>query len=100
MKNVQRLFWIFLGLLILSSTAWSQDIGRVEISLSYGWTFSDGVSGETTVLAPDGNLYDRIDPKDSSSWGFTGEYFVTPTYEVGFLFNRQKSTLELGGTNS
>jgi hypothetical protein len=32
------------------------------------WTFSDGVSGETTVHAPDGNFYDRIDPKDSSSW--------------------------------
>lgn len=100
MKLVQKLFLLTLILLIPSSFAWSQDVGRTEISVTYGWTFSDGVSGETTVLAPDGNLYDRIDPKDSSSWGFTGEYFVTPQIEVGFLFNRQKSTLELGGTNT
>jgi Outer membrane protein beta-barrel domain len=100
MKSVQKLFWIIFSLLIVTSTAWSQDIGRVEISFSYGWTFSDGVSGETTVLAPDGNFYDRVDPKDSSSWGFAGEYFVTPNIEVGFMFNRQKSTLELGGSTT
>jgi hypothetical protein len=100
MRIAQKLFWMFLGMLMLASTAWSQDIGRFEFSFAYGWTGSDGVSGETAVLAPDGNIYDRIDPKDSSSWGFTGEYFITPTYEVGFLFNRQKSTLEVGGTTS
>ncbi len=98
MKNLRILFWILSGLFLASSSAWSQDAPKVEFSFTLGWTFSDGVSGETVVLGPDGNLYDRIDPKDSSSWGFTGEYFVTDNIGVGFLFNRQKSKLEVGGT--
>jgi hypothetical protein len=83
---------------LLGSTAWSQDVGRVEISFGYGWTFSDGVDGETVVLGPDGNFYDSIDPTDSTSWGFTGEYFINENMEAGFLFDRQQSTLEIGGT--
>lgn len=98
MKNLRMLFWILLALFFVSSPAWSQDIHRVEISFSLGWTFSDGVSGETIVHAPDGNFYDRIDPKDSSSWSFTGEYYLTPNFEVGFLFDRQKSKLEASGS--
>jgi hypothetical protein len=98
MKNLLMLFWIFLGLFLTTSSAWSQDNPRVEISFALGWTFSDGVSGETVVRGPDGNFYDRIDPKDSSSWSFTGEYYITDNLEVGFLFDRQKSTLEAGGT--
>jgi outer membrane protein W len=100
MKNIHKLLWMFLGVMLAASTAWSQDAPKVEISFALGWTFSDGVSGETVVRGPDGNLYDRIDPKDSSSWGFTGEYFITDNIGVGFLFNRQKSKLEVGGTTT
>jgi hypothetical protein len=105
MKNVHKLFWIFIAMLLWASSAWSQeefqrtsDFQRLEFSFALGWTFSDGVSGETIVQGPDGNFYDRVDPKDSSSWGFTGEYFILENLEVGFQFNRQKSTLEVGGT--
>jgi hypothetical protein len=91
---------MLLSFLLLSTIAWSQDAPKVEVSFGLGWTFSDGVSGETVVLAPDGNFYDRIDPKDSSSWGFTGEYFINENIEVGFQFNRQASTLEVGGTTT
>jgi hypothetical protein len=97
MKKLTTLLFMLSAILLAGSTSWAQDAPRLEFSFSYGWTFSDGVGGETAVLAPDGNIYDGIDPKDSSSWGFTGEYFITPTMEVGFLFNRQKSTLELNG---
>ncbi len=99
MNKVGFLLLIFSAILLSGSSAWSQD-SRIEVGFSLGWTFSDGVSGETTVLAPDGNFYDRIDPKDSSSWGFTGEYFLTENVEVGFLYNRQKSTLQLGGSTT
>jgi Outer membrane protein beta-barrel domain len=70
---------------------------KVEVSVFGGWTFSDGVSGNT-VLGGDGQLYDRIDPEDSFNWGFSAAGLVGPNYEVGFLFNQQMTALEAGGT--
>jgi hypothetical protein len=70
---------------------------KVEASVLFGWTFSDGVSGQT-VLAGDGNAYNRVDPKDSASWGFDVGGYVTEQVEVGFLFGQQMSTLQAGGT--
>jgi hypothetical protein len=70
-----------------------------EASGRLGWTFSDGVSGDK-VLAVDGNLYDRIEPVDSVSWGFTLGGFLTRRIEIEFLFDRQLSTLQVGGTNT
>lgn len=85
-------------LLIGSATTWADD-PKGEFSFLLGWTFSDGVTGDG-VLALDGNIYDSVDPKDSFSWGLSGEFFVTPNVEVGFLYDRQKSKLEIGGTNT
>ena len=70
-----------------------------EASGRLGWTFSDGVSGDS-VLAVDGNLYDRIEPVDSVSWGFTLGVLLTRRIEIEFLFDRQLSTLQVGGTNT
>ena len=70
-----------------------------EASGRLGWTFSDGVSGDK-VLAADGNLYNRIDPVDSVSWGFTLGVFLTRQIEIEFLFDRQLSRLQVGGTNT
>src|SRR4026207_2425824 len=42
---------------------------RGGASVLVGWTFSDGVTGDS-ILAGDGNRYDRVDPKDSFKWGF------------------------------
>lgn len=99
-KNQFKYFFMGLTLLFLFSgvSAWADD-PRGEFSFHLGWTLSDGVSGDA-VLAPDGNVYDRIDPKDSFSWGFSGEFFVTPNAEVGFLFDRQKSKLEISGSTT
>lgn len=70
---------------------------RVEASVLFGWAFSDGVSGDA-VRALDGNIYDRIDPKDSFKWGFDVGVFATEQVEVGFIFGQQMSTLIAGGT--
>src|SRR5512135_1750505 len=82
----------FVGL--LASPAFAQ--GRVEISGSVGWTFSDGVSFTATPIG--GATYTRADPKDSVSYGFTFGVYATPQAEVEFLWNRQASTLEVTGS--
>lgn len=69
---------------------------KVEASVNFGWTFSDGVSGDTRVIA--GNTYNRVDPKDSGSLGFTVGVLVTENAEVGFMYSHQFSNLVLGGT--
>lgn len=98
MKKNVVLLMILLGFLA-GSTAWAQSDPRAEFSFNLGWTFSDGVSGDP-VLALDGNVYDRVDPKDSFSWGFTGEYLLSPNSAVGFLYDRQQSKLEISGPST
>ena len=98
--NVRKFLWIILGIVLISGTCvFAEDVPRAEVSVTAGWTFSDGVTGDS-ILAANGQIYDRVDPKDSFNFGFTGEYFVTPSVEVGFRFNRQKSKLEIGGTTT
>jgi hypothetical protein len=65
-----------------------------------GWTFADGVSASSSVTASDGNIYDRVDPADSMSWGFTLGVFLTRSLEVEFIFDRQRTTLEASGTRT
>jgi hypothetical protein len=84
------------GVLASIGTARAQS-PHVEVSGYAGWTFADGVSG-TTVNAPDGNTYDRIDPKDSASFGFSLGILAGPNAEVGFMYGNQPSKLVLGGT--
>lgn len=80
--------------LVLSSSAYAQ---KVEVSGIFGWTLSDGVTGQA-VLAGDGNLYDTVDVKDSFSWGFGVGVNATDNVEVGFLFGQQMTTLAVEGT--
>lgn len=72
--------------------------GRVEVSGFAGWTFADGVDGETAVVAGDGNIYDRADPKDSASFGFSLGVLASEHAEVGFIYGRQPTQFLLGGT--
>jgi hypothetical protein len=88
---------VALGVLV-GSAAWAQD-PRVEISGTIGWTFSDGVSGNT-VIVPGAGSFSRIDPKDAMSWGARIGVFATPNVEVGGLFEVQQTSLELGGTST
>lgn len=83
---------------LLASAAWAQD-QRFEISGNGAWTFSDGVSSAGgPVLGGDGNLYDRIDPKDSFSWGLTLGYYMNENSELEFIYSQQQSTLQASGT--
>jgi opacity protein-like surface antigen len=72
---------------------------KAEVSAIVGWTFSDGVSGNA-VTAGDGNVYNRLDPKHSGSWGFNVGFHATEAAEVGFMYAHQFSKLEAGGTNT
>jgi hypothetical protein len=71
---------------------------RFEGSGRVGWTFADGVSAAKSVTASDGNIYNRVDPADSISWGFTLGVFLNRNFEVEFIFDRQQTTLEASGT--
>jgi opacity protein-like surface antigen len=83
--------------LVAAAPAFAQP--RVEISGILGWTFSDGVTGQA-VLAGDGNIYDEIDVADSFSWGFGIGVLATENAEVGFMYGRQESRLDVKGTNT
>ena len=85
------------GLALASMTPAMAQAVRVEASVLFGWTFSDGVSGQA-IRGGDGQIYDRLDPKDSASWGFDVGGYVTEQMQVGFLFGQQMSTLQAGGT--
>jgi len=76
--------------------------GKVEASLLLGWTFSDGVDrgNELPIPSGDGELFDRIDPKDSFKWGLMFGVNATDNVEVGFQYGSQKTTLEAGGTTT
>jgi hypothetical protein len=71
---------------------------RTQTSVWGGWVFSDGVETTNAILAPDGNVYNRVDPKDSAIFGVNFGVLVTPNSEFGFMFSRQFSSLVLGGT--
>ena len=84
------------GIFISVAPAFAQ---RVEVGATFGWSLSDGVELDAPILGGDGNLYDRVDPKDSGAWGFNVGYLVG-NMEVGFLFNQQLSKLEADGPNA
>jgi Outer membrane protein beta-barrel domain len=94
----RKVVWqVALFVLVVAAPAFAQP--RVEISGILGWTFSDGVTGQA-VLAGDGNIYDEIDVADSVSWGFSFGVLATEGAEVGFMYGRQESRLDVKGTNT
>jgi hypothetical protein len=76
----------------------AQSGGHVEVTGFGGWVFSDGVEGNS-IVAGDGNIYDRIDPKDSGSYGFSVGVMTTDHVAVGFMYVNQLSELLVSGTN-
>jgi opacity protein-like surface antigen len=87
-----------LMLVVLSSAAWAQT-PKVEFTGIIGWTLADGVSGDP-YKAANGQTYDRVDPKDSVNFGFSLGFFLSPSAEVGFLWRRQASELEISGSRT
>ena len=82
----------------LAGAAASAQDARVEVSGTAGWTWSDGVSATAAVVVPGVGTFNRVDPKDSFSWGLRLGFLVNENSEIGFLFNQQPTKLEVGGT--
>jgi opacity protein-like surface antigen len=85
------------ALLLSAGPAMAQ--GKVEISGIFGYTLSDGVTG-AGVTAPDGNKYNAVDLKDSLNWGLWFGVMASDNFEVGFMFNQQKSGMRLEGSKN
>ena len=48
---------------------------RVEISATAGWTFSNGVEADSSLIVPGVGTFTSIDPKDAFSWGLRLGFF-------------------------
>ena len=92
---LRKMAWIAPLALLLAVPAQAQD-PRIEIQGWAGYTFSDGVSGDART-GSDGNVYNRVDPANSGSYGLSVGFFVTEDIEVGFLWDRQDTILEAKG---
>lgn len=77
----------------VASTASAQT--KVQVSFLFGYTVSDGVSGDPRLF--NGVAYDRVDPKDGGNLGFSLGFMVNPQAEIGFMYRRQMSKLEVSG---
>jgi Outer membrane protein beta-barrel domain len=93
---VRRIGWLAFSLLGCASLAGAQD-HKFEIGGNIGYTLADGVSGDA-LRAGDGNVYDTIEPKDSASFSLQIGYHVGPNWEIGFLWDRQATKLQVAGT--
>jgi outer membrane protein W len=92
---------ILAGLVVVTAVVPTRaQSGHLEASVFGGWTFSDGVTLSNSIVAGDGNVYNRIDPKDSGNFGFSIGVMATPNAEVGFIYGKQFSTLVAGGTTN
>ena len=68
---LKKVVWMVAAATIVAAPSVFAQEHRGEVGVNLGWTFSDGVDGQG-VRALDGNVYDRVDPKDSSKWGLNG----------------------------
>ncbi len=81
---------------LAASPAFAQ---KAEVGVTFGWIFSDGVSGDNRVV-PGVGTFNRLDPTDAFGWGIDIGVFVGPNAEVGFLYGNQATTLEASGTTT
>ena len=77
---LKRLCVIVVLIALPAAPAFAQ---KAEVAFSVGWTFSDGVSF-SNALPVNGFVYNRVDPKDSASFGlafFTRCVAITVTMQ-------------------
>ena len=94
--SLRRLAVMASFVLLAAPAARAQD-HRIELGANFGYTLSDGVTFQG-VLAGDGNLYNGIAPKDGASWGLSLGFLVNEHAEVGVLYDKQSSSLDITGT--
>jgi len=92
---LRKMAWIAPLALLVAVPAQAQD-PRIELQGWFGYTFSDGVSGDARE-GSDGNIYSQVDPKSSGSYGLSVGFFMTENIELGFLWDRQDTILEAKG---
>ncbi len=95
---LRKMAWIAPLALLIAVPAQAQD-PRIEFQGWVGYTLSDGASGDPFEAA-DGNVYNRVDPDNSVSYGLSVGFFVTENVEVGFLWDRQDTTLVAKGNTT
>ena len=83
------------GLLTLVAGTASAQTPRFRITGLFGFTVADGVSGDAVPIG--GALYDRVDPTDGGNFGFSFGVMVDDHAELGFMYRRQMSSLEISG---
>src|SRR3954451_23357138 len=93
---VTRIAALACGVMLTAMPAFAQ---KAEVGVTFGWVFSDGVSGNTVVV-PGAGTFNRIDPKDLLGWGIDVGVFVTPQAEVGFIYGNQPTKLQASGTGT
>jgi len=95
---IKRIVLLVFAVSIAATPAFAQ-APKAEVGVFLGWVYSDGVSGDN-FRAGDGNIYNRVDPKDSFGWGLDIGVFVGPNAEVGFIYSNQPTTLQISGTST
>ncbi len=83
--------------LMLTPSAWAQDY-KVEFSGFFGYTLSEGFTIDPVVIG--GNAYNKINPTNGASYGFTFDVLATENMAIGFQYSQQRSTLEASGTTN
>lgn len=71
---------------------------KAELGVTFGWVFSDGVSGN--AVTTQSGIFDRLDPKDAVTYSIDLGVYVTPNAQVGFIYSGQPSKLQAGGTTT
>ena len=67
---------------------------KIEVSGLFGYTLSEGVPINSTA---NGVVYTDAGPASSMTYGFTAGVYVTPNFEVEFLWSRQATQLNVVG---
>jgi len=98
-RTLQRTITLTLAALIFAAVPAFAQAPKAEVGVTFGWVFSDGVSGNS-YLVPGVGTFDRIDPKDSFGWAVDIGVFVGENAEVGFRWGQQLSKLQVDGTST
>jgi opacity protein-like surface antigen len=80
---------------LLAATPAFAQYHKFEVGVGAGYTLSEGVNTGTFTFG--GNTYDEVDPTSGFSYGLNFAYLVNRYGEIGFMFNQQKSNLQIGG---
>jgi len=82
--------------LAAASAAWAQT-PKVEITGLIGYTLADGVNGDP-IKAANGQTYDSGRAAGFDQLRSLLRFFVTPSAEIGFLWRRQATKMDVSGT--